>query len=183
MRILLHTCCAPCLMAPYKHLSQEHELTLFWYNPNIQPYREYLRRLRAFREYTRRIGARVIEDLSYPLEEWLYKASILSRKSNVLRCKFCYADRLFRTAMKARELGMDAFSTTLLLAPYQKHELVKELGFSIAKKVDVKFHYEDMRRWFDESEDMARKAGIYRQGYCGCIFSEADRYWRDKLDF
>ncbi|MCD6370046.1 MAG: epoxyqueuosine reductase QueH [Thermoplasmata archaeon] len=181
MKILLHACCAPCLMAPYKNLSESHDITVFWYNPNIQPYREYLRRLRTFREYTQKIGVKVIEDLSYPLEDWLYKASILSRKSNVLRCRFCYADRLFKTAKKAKDLGMDAFTTTLLLAPYQKHEMVKEIGGSIASRVGIKFYYEDMRKWFDESEKMARNAGIYRQGYCGCVFSEADRYWRDKI--
>jgi len=181
MKILLHACCAPCLMVPYNNLSESHEITVFWYNPNIQPYREYLRRLHAFREYTQKIGAKVIEDLSYPLEDWLYKASILSRKSNVLRCRFCYADRLFKTAKKAKDLGMDTFTTTLLLAPYQKHEMVKEIGKITASRVGIKFYYEDMRKWFDESEKMARNAGIYRQGYCGCVFSEADRYWRDKI--
>ena len=179
MRILLHACCAPCLMAPYRHLSEEHELTVFWYNPNIQPYREYLRRLQAFREYTKKIGAKVIEDLSYPLEEWLFKASLLSTKSNVLRCRFCYADRLYKTAANAKRLNFDAFTTTLLLAPYQKHEIIREIGEKISKKLNVKFYYEDMRKWFDEGERMARKSGLYRQGYCGCIFSEADRYWRE----
>jgi len=180
MRLLLHACCAPCLTAPYKHLSEKFDITVFWYNPNIQPYREYLRRLRAMREYTAKEGIDVICDLSYPLEEWLYKTSILSRKSNVLRCRYCYADRLYKTAKKAKELNFDLFSTTLLLAPYQKHEIVKEIGMNIAQKTGVNFYYEDMRKWFDEAEDMARKAGIYRQGYCGCIYSEADRYWRDK---
>ncbi len=181
MKILLHACCAPCLMAPYKHLSENFDVIVFWYNPNIQPYREYLRRLGAFREYTSRIGAKVIEDLSYPLEDWLLKASILSRKSNVLRCRFCYADRLYKAALTAKKISADYFSTTLLLAPYQKHEIVREIGENIGKRVGVKFYYEDMRKWFDEGEGMARKAGIYRQGYCGCVFSEADRYWRDKI--
>ena len=168
-------------MAPYKHLSEKNKIVVFWYNPNIQPYREYIRRLKAFREYTSRIGAEVIEDNSYPLEEWLFKASILSMKSNILRCRFCYGDRLYRAAITARKISADYFSTTLLLAPYQKHELVREIGEKIGKRVGVKFYYEDMRKWFDESEEMARKAGIYRQGYCGCVFSEADRYWRDKI--
>ncbi len=166
-------------MAPYKHLSKDYDIVVFWYNPNIQPYREYLRRLRAFREYTKKIGARVIEDLSYPLEDWLAKASLLSRKNNILRCRFCYADRLYKTAINAKKLNFDAFSTTLLLAPYQKHEMIKEIGEKVSKSVGITFYYEDMRGWFDEGEKMARSAGIYRQGYCGCIFSEADRYWRE----
>ena len=181
MRILLHACCAPCLMAPYKHLNEIHEITVFWYNPNIQPYREYLRRLKAFREYTRREGIKTIEDLSYPLEDWLLKASLLSKESNILRCRFCYGDRLYRTALMANKLRMDAFTTTLLLAPYQKHEIIKEIGEKISRKMGIKFYYEDMRKWFNEGEEMARKAGIYRQGYCGCIFSEADRYWKDEI--
>ncbi len=179
MQLFLHACCAPCLTAPYKHLSHEHHVTVFWYNPNIQPYREYLRRLRAFREYTSRINAEVIYDLSYPLEKWLHIASQLSMQNNVLRCRFCYADRLYKTALKAREMGYDAFTTTLLLAPYQKHEIIREIGQIISQKIGVPFYYIDMREWFDEAEDMARKAGIYRQGYCGCIYSEADRYWRE----
>ncbi len=177
--MLLHACCAPCLAAPYKHLSEEHDITVFWYNPNIQPYREYLRRLRAFRDYTSREGINVVEDLSYPLEDWLATAAMLSKKSNVLRCRFCYGERLYKTAMMAKNMGMDAFSTTLLLAPYQKHEIVREIGEKISKKVGILFYYEDMRKWFDESEALVRQAGIYRQGYCGCVFSEADRYWKD----
>ncbi len=169
-------------MAPYKHLSERYDITIFWYNPNIQPYREYLRRLKAFKEYTKKIGAKVIYDYSYPLEDWLYKTSILSKKSNVLRCKYCYADRLYRTAQKAKEMNFDLFSTTLLLAPYQKHELIKEIGERIGKSTGIDFYYEDMREWFDEGERMAREAGIYRQGYCGCIYSEADRYWREKIE-
>ncbi len=179
MKLLLHACCAPCLAAPYEHLIKEHEIVVFWYNPNIQPYREYIRRLEAFRKYTSKKGIKTIEDLSYPLEDWLYKAAMLSRKSNVLRCKFCYAERLHRVATYAKRHGFNAFSTTLLLAPYQKHELVKEIGEKIGKNMNIEFLYIDMRKWFDESEKMAREAGIYRQGYCGCVFSEADRYWRD----
>ncbi len=166
-------------MAPYKYLSQENEVVVFWYNPNIQPYREYLRRLKAFREYTKREDIKTIEDLSYSLEDWLAKAAMLSKKSNVLRCRYCYAERLYKVAMYGKMHGFDAFSTTLLLAPYQKHELVKEIGEKIGKKAGIDFYYEDMRKWFNEGEEMARKAGIYRQGYCGCVFSEADRYWRD----
>ncbi len=179
MKLLLHACCAPCLMAPYKHLSEKYDIVVYWYNPNIQPYREYLRRLKAFREYTKKAGIETVENLDYPLEDWLAKAAILSKKSNVLRCRFCYAERLYKVAMYAKTHGFDYFSTTLLLAPYQKHEMVKEIGEKLGKNVGIEFYYEDMRKWFDEGEDMARHAGIYRQGYCGCVFSEADRYWRD----
>ena len=178
MRLLLHACCAPCLAAPYKHLSEEYEVSVFWYNPNIQPYREYLRRLKSIDKYASLLKINVIYDHSYPLEKWLYITSKLSLKSNVLRCRYCYADRLFKTAMKAKELGFDYFSTTLLLAPYQKHEMIREIGESVERKVGVKFLYLDMRKWFEESEELAKKAGLYRQGYCGCIYSEADRYWR-----
>ena len=179
MKLLLHACCAPCLMAPYKHLSEDFEVTVFRYNPNIQPYREYLRRLRSIRDYAKERKIPLIEDLSYPVEDWLLKASLLSKKSNVLRCRFCYADRIYKTAMVAKMRGFDMFSTTLLLAPYQKHEIVREIGEKISRRVGIEFHYEDMRIWFEESEEMARKSGVYRQGYCGCIFSEVDRYWKE----
>ena len=181
MRMLLHACCAPCLMAPYKHLQEKFDIVVYWYNPNIQPYREYVRRYNAFKNYTGEHGIPVVADLSYPLEEWLARASLLSKKSNVLRCRYCYAERLYKVAKYASEHGFYYFSTTLLLAPYQKHELVKEIGDKIGRSTGVQFYYEDMRKWFDESEKMARESGVYRQGYCGCIFSEADRYWRDRL--
>ncbi len=180
MKLLLHACCAPCLAAPYKHLKEIYEITIFWYNPNIQPYREYLRRLRSLRKYASAVGAEVIYDYDYPLEKWLYVTSRLSMRSNVLRCRYCYADRLYRTAKTAKEMGFDAFSTTLLLAPYQKHEMIREIGESIEKNLGIKFHYQDMRGWFEESEDLAKKMGLYRQGYCGCIYSEADRYWKEE---
>ncbi len=179
MRVLLHACCAPCLIYPYRKLSEEHEVDVFWYNPNIQPYREYLRRLYAIRKYARNVGINLIENLEYPLEEWLLIASKLSIKSNVLRCKYCYAMRFKKTASYAKEHGYDAFTTTLLLAPYQKHELIKEIGENIARIMRIEFLYIDFRDHFDEAERMAKEAGIYRQGYCGCVFSEADRYWKD----
>ncbi len=168
-------------MAPYKHLSRIFEVSVFWYNPNIHPYREFLRRLRSVRDFCSKYDISLVEDLSYPIEDWLLKASLLSKKSNVLRCRFCYGDRLYKTALVAKELGFDLFSTTLLLAPYQKHELVKEIGFKVSDKVGIDFYYEDMRKWFKESEDMAKMEGVYRQGYCGCVFSEVDRYWRENL--
>ena len=151
--ILIHACCAPCV-SPI--LDEVHDYHVFWYNPNIHPYREYLRRLETLKKLKEEKHFTLIVDPEYPLQNWLEIAIKLNKKSDVLRCRFCYADRLERTARYAKENGYEYFTTSLLYSPYQKHELVKEIGESIAKKY-----------------------GLYRQGYCGCIFSEFDRYYRE----
>ncbi|HEU12502.1 MAG TPA: hypothetical protein ENO35_00225, partial [Euryarchaeota archaeon] len=110
------------------------------------------------------------------LQEWLEKATMLNRKSDVLRCRYCYADRLDRTARYARDHGYDSFTTSLLYSPYQKHEIVREIGNNIAKKYGITFYYMDFRDLYPRGDEIAKRYGLYRQGYCGCIFSEFDRY-------
>jgi len=108
----------------------------------------------------------------YPLESFLR----LQMSNMESRCTSCYEMRLAATAKKAREEGIRTFSTTLLVSPYQKHELIAEIGKSVQRETGVEFFYNDWRPRWRETRELARNRGFYLQKYCGCIFSEAERY-------
>jgi hypothetical protein len=97
------------------------------------------------------------------------------------RCGDCFRLRLSKTALVAREKGFDAFTTTLLISPYQKHELLREIGEQIAQREDVEFLYEDLRTGFRESQRISRELNLYHQKYCGCLYSEWERFGKVKI--
>ncbi|MDH4222181.1 MAG: epoxyqueuosine reductase QueH [candidate division Zixibacteria bacterium] len=176
MEILIHICCGPCLTYPLKRLTEKgHTLTGFWYNPNIHPYTEYQNRLEAARylEWSK-VFPMIYEDF-YDLEGFLKE--ILPHLED--RCRFCYQLRLGRTARVAREKGFEAFSTTLLVSPTQKHEIINEIGEKLAEEYKIKFFYEDLRPGYYEGKNLAKEMNLYRQKYCGCIFSEKERYYKE----
>ncbi len=174
MRILVHVCCAPCFTYPHKRLEEEgHEIAGFFYNPNIHPYQEYRSRRDALEKYVEIKAAKVIYKDDYDIEGYLRGA--LAAKD---RCMPCYTLRLAETAKTARSLGFDAFTTTLLISPYQKHEMLAQVGKKIADENGIEFYYEDFREGYRESRDIARGLGLYMQKYCGCIFSEKERYFK-----
>lgn len=174
--ILIHACCAPCLSSILDEIDEPYKV--FWYNPNIQPYREYLRRLDTLEKLKKEKNFEIVYDFDYNLQHWLENATKLNKKSDVLRCRFCYADRLERTAKYAKEHGFDGFTSSTLYSPYQKHELIREIGSAIAKKYGIEFYYRDFRDLYPKGDEIAKRYGLYRQGYCGCIFSEFDKYFR-----
>lgn len=173
MRILLHTCCAPCLVYPLDELSSErHEVTALFFNPNIHPYSEFLRRLDAFTSYVRDHRVPVLEDNGLPsMEEWLRE--VVFRELH--RCRICFHLRLDRTAALAARRGFDAFSTTLLYSRFQKHDLLKETGEAVSEQHGIRFIYRDWRKGWNEGVKKYRGLGLYRQKYCGCIYSEQER--------
>ena len=173
-KILLHTCCAPCSTFVIKKLREEgyEDITSYWYNINIHPYTEYKQRLETLIEYTKMINVPLVIDYDYGIREFT-KAVI----DNIdARCGFCYRSRIERTVKYAKENGYDAFSTTLLVSPYQKHELIIKIAEELANEYGIDFIYYDFREGFREGQQMARDAGLYMQKYCGCIYSEEDRY-------
>ncbi|MBO5143338.1 MAG: epoxyqueuosine reductase QueH [Clostridia bacterium] len=173
-KILLHTCCAPCSTFVIKKLREEgyEDITSYWYNINIHPYTEYKQRLETLIEYTKMIDIPLVIDYDYGIREFT-KAVI----DNIdARCGFCYRSRLERTVKYAKENGYDAFSTTLLVSPYQKHELIIKIAEELASEYGIDFIYYDFREGFREGQQMARDAGLYMQKYCGCIYSEENRY-------
>lgn len=171
MKLLLHTCCAPCLIYPAGRLLEEgHELTTFYYNPNIQPFSEFDRRRDAFIYYTQMKGLPVMED-AYDFQNYLRQVAFHEDE----RCRICYRMRMMKTAENAAFHGFEAFSTTLLVSPYQQHEDLAEAGREAAEVHGVEFLYQDFREGFREGRRIARELGIYRQKYCGCVYSEAER--------
>jgi len=145
-----------------------------FYNPNIHPYKEWERRLDALRTALSKSGVPLHVPYCYHLEDFLRGTVFLEGN----RCEFCYLMRLGYTACFARNNGFDAFTTTLLISPYQKHELIKKSGEFAALQHSLLFLYRDFRPLFKNGQEVARKMDLYRHGYCGCIYSEKERYYK-----
>ncbi len=177
MKLLLHICCGPCSAACVKHLREEDiDITGYWYNPNIHPYKEYESRLNALQEYAKLIDLNVIYEDYYGLRE--FTKNVIDKLDN--RCGYCYTSRIDHIAKYAKENGYDAFTSTLFISPYQKHDLLKTICEKIAKKYDIEFLYRDFRPYYREGQAMFRETGLYMQKYCGCVFSEEERYKKTK---
>ncbi|MGB9636615.1 MAG: epoxyqueuosine reductase QueH [Thermoplasmata archaeon] len=173
--LLLHICCAPCFTYVRKALrAQSIEFTGYFYNPNIHPLKEYLLRAETLKNFVSATGEKVIFNTDYPAREFIISSITLEQEGKI-RCSACYEKRLRATAIAARERGCRTYSTTLLLSPYQKHELLVEIGNRIADEESVDFYYEDFRHGFRESIEIARAKNLYLQNYCGCIFSEFEK--------
>ena len=179
MNLLLHMCCGPCSCYPVKVLrGQGIEPTGYFFNPNIHPYKEWDMRLKAAEEFAARSEMKIITDKHYMLRDFLRRALAAEQVENG-RCRMCYTWRLEETARYAAENGFDAFTSTLFYSIYQQHELMKETAEHFAKVYGVKFHYEDFRPGWQEGIDISQELELYRQPYCGCIFSEEERYSRE----
>lgn len=172
MKILLHACCAPCLIYPLERLLENgSSVAAFFYNPNIHPFQEYKSRKQA------------IEDLKFDLEvdypdygpQEFFQA-VNGKEFARDRCRICWRLRLKKTAQAAKDKGYTHFTTTLLVSPYQDHEALKKIGTDIAREEGVEFYYEDFRPGFRKAHDQAKAKGIYCQKYCGCIYSEVERF-------
>ena len=173
MNILLHTCCGPCALYPLRTLrTAGHQVTGFFYNHNIHPYQEYTLRRDAVMQMAEHEAMPLIMRDDYDLEGFLSNVAAEPEK----RCSYCYASRLRATAKIAAEGGFDAFTAALLYSRYQKHEEIKELGERIGQEFGVPFHYEDFRPGWQEGIKLSKELGLYRQQYCGCIYSEKERY-------
>ena len=180
MKLLLHICCGPCALYPVKELLNKKfdKITGFFYNPNIHPPSEYKRRKDALYEASRGqaclspTGFEIIYP-EYKMEE--YFRAVLLKEDSPERCSLCWELRLSETANFAKNNGFDAFTTTLLISPYQNHEKVKNIGESIAEEKGIQFYYQDFRPGFKDGQEQARKENLYRQKYCGCVFSELER--------
>lgn len=177
-KVLLHCCCAPCSVSCVEPLRSEGiEPVAFWYNPNIHPFKEYEARRDCLVEYSARVGMELIVKEDYGLREFVKNVANDIEK----RCTYCYAHRLEETAKFASENGFSAFTSTLLASIYQNHDLMIELCEKFSEKYGVEFLYRDFRPNFREGNQKARNEGLYMQKYCGCVFSEEDRYSKQIL--
>jgi len=176
--LLVHACCGPCAITVFRTLAgRGMDFAGFYYNPNIHPLMEYLRRKEALAEVGRRMSVEIaFADQEYDPAVFLRQAAF--READ--RCRSCYALRLDRAAREARDKGFEGFTTTLLYSKYQDHEAIRAAGEAAAEAHGVAFAYEDFRPGWDEGIRLSKEWELYRQPYCGCIFSEFDRY-RKKL--
>ena len=191
MKILLHICCSNCATYPFKILKEEdHDFAGFWFNPNIHPLEEYSLRLDSLKS----LADRWLMDVFY-VEEYMpdeyFKMFGISTSNGLNsfndsfvespeRCKACYKLRLEKTAEEAGKRGFEAFSTTLLISPYQDFDQIVTLGRELARNYGVAFFQKDFRPYFRDSGVLSRDLGLYRQKYCGCIFSRKERESRER---
>ena len=173
MNTLLHICCAPCANQCIEVLQGDgFGVTGLWYNPNIHPFTEYRARRNTVREYLESIQVGLIEKNDYALRPFV--RAVADDIAN--RCGKCYEIRLFEAARQASEGGFDSFTSSLFISPYQNHELMRQTAERAASEYGVEFLYRDFRPYFRAGQDKARELGMYMQKYCGCVFSEEERY-------
>lgn len=169
----MHVCCGPCTLYPLRVLRDEGiDVRGYFYNPNIHPYREFKRRIGGLVTLAEEKQFAVEIDRNYGLTQYLRRVVHNEEK----RCSICYDMRLVRAAKRAVEMGMDAFTTTLLYSKYQNHVQLKEKCRLLADKFEIEFLYRDFREGWQQGIDESIAMEIYRQPYCGCIYSEQERY-------
>ncbi|MHB8881838.1 MAG: epoxyqueuosine reductase QueH [Thermodesulfovibrionales bacterium] len=173
MKILMHICCSNCSIYPLQQLHlQGMTIKGLWFNPNIHPFTEYSLRRESLMRLQRLWGLDVDYDNDYNLDDFL--GSVVGKGPG--RCESCYRIRLERTAQTARTLGMDCFTTSLLASPYQKFDMIRAIGSELAGKYGIAFLADDVRQGWHLSRKLTAELGLYRQKYCGCIYSEMERF-------
>ncbi len=174
MKLLMHICCSNCSIYPLEiFLYKGIDVQGLWYNPNIHPFTEYTNRLDSLIKLQKiwNLDIEYIDD--YPLNDFL--KSIVSREGK--RCEICYLIRLEKSAETAKKMKLDGFTTSLLASPYQKFDMILKIGQDIGKKHGIQFYYDDLRNGWNISKGLSIEFGLYRQKYCGCIYSEMERYF------
>lgn len=173
MKILLHTCCGPCSIYPVKILRRKgHHVAGFFYRHNIHPFTEMEKRQQAVETLAEKIDLKVIYQKDYTPE--IFIRNVVFRENQ--RCRYCYHDRLRAAARIARRGKFDFFTTTLLYSKHQMHALIRSIGEAEGETAGVPFLYEDFSKGWQEGIDASKAMGLYRQQYCGCIYSEKERY-------
>ncbi|MFQ5816192.1 MAG: epoxyqueuosine reductase QueH [Candidatus Hydrothermarchaeaceae archaeon] len=175
--LLLHICCAPCSTHVVEKLMGSYDVTGFFYNPNIHPRDEYVHRLETARGYAGKIGVELLEG-EYDVERWMEATrGYENEPEGGARCPICYRLRLEETAKRAKAGGYDYFATTLTISPHKKAAVINPIGMEMAEKYGVNFHGEDFKKkdGFGHSVEMSKEHGLYRQEYCGCVYSREER--------
>jgi predicted adenine nucleotide alpha hydrolase (AANH) superfamily ATPase len=173
MSILMHLCCGPCSLYPLEVLQNKgHKVCGYFFNPNIHPFREFKKRLGAVEEMAAHRNLKVDYLRDYGLRDFMRK--VVFNEEN--RCAICYEIRLTAAVEHAKAVGADAFTSTLLYSRYQNHEKIRQIAEKLAVQHGIPFYYEDFRQGWQQGIDKSREMGLYRQTYCGCIYSEQERY-------
>ncbi len=169
----MHLCCANCGLYPIKNLTEKGiAIKGLWFNPNIHPYAEYNLRLNALKQLQK------LWDLDVEYIDYYGLKEFIRRTENGTgdRCYVCYTMRLDETARKAKDMGLDGFTTSALVSPYQKFDIIVKVGREMEEKHSISFYLEDFRPGWKKGVSLSKELGLYRQRYCGCIYSEMERY-------
>lgn len=184
-RLLLHSCCAPCSSACLEKLTPYFDITILYYNPNIEPYEEYLKRkeeeIRFIKEYHHQNKIDIL-DCDYDHEKFIKIAKGLEKEpERGKRCLKCYNLRMEYTAIKAKELGYDYFATTLTLSPLKDSQVLNNIGYAISKKIDIPYLPSDFKKnnGYQRSIELSKEYNLYRQNFCGCIYSKEKSISKD----
>lgn len=179
-KLLIHACCAPCLVGVYEYITlnlnefeinSSENIDILWYNINIQPKSEYEKRKETLKEYLKTINKKTIIIDEYNLQEFCKVAVNTSEYGFIDRCEYCYKKRLEKLFLYASNNGYNSVTTTLLISPYQKHERIISICRELQNKYNIKFIYKDFREFYRKGQLRAKELGLYRQKYCGCVFS------------
>ena len=173
MKLLMHICCSNCSIYPLQDLLLKGmDIKGLWFNPNIHPYTEYAKRMESV-EKLRKLWSFEVEYIDeYPLDSFL--KAVVDQGAD--RCAVCYAIRLDKTAETAKKMGLDGFTTSLLASPYQKFAIINNIGNEMALRHGIAFYPEDFRKGWHISKSLSTELGLYKQKYCGCVYSEMERF-------
>ena len=177
--VLIHCCCAHCSAYTISYWrGQGYEVSALWYNPNIHPYTEHQHRLEAMRSLAKQMAFPLIITEGYDMID--YFRQVVGHEAE--RCRYCFQLRLKKTADTATLMGFDAFTTSLLISPHQKHDQLREAGDRLAQEKAIAFLYADLRKRYSDSRRITKPLNLYRQQYCGCLYSEWERYTGVKIE-
>jgi len=172
-KVLIHVCCAHCTAYTVDYWRQQgYKVSALWHNPNIHPYTEHQHRLEAMKSLAQEMNLPLTVTEGYDMIEYFRR--VAGHESQ--RCQYCFRLRLSKTAETARQTGFSAFTTTLLISPHQKHDLLREIGDELAKEKNIEFLYAGLRKRYSDSRHLTKPLNLYRQQYCGCIYSEWEHH-------
>ena len=180
-KLLLHSCCAPCSSRCIEFLSEYFDITVLYYNPNISPEEEYEKRKQEQIKFINEFKTKNkldFMDIEYNYDDFLNIArGMENEKEGGPRCFKCYNLRLEKTAQVAKENNYDYFGTTLTVSPYKNSQVLNQIGEELSKKYDIKYLYSDFKKneGYKRSIELSKVYNLYRQDYCGCIYSKLER--------
>lgn len=175
--LLLHSCCGPCSTAVITRLINYFDITIYYYNPNIEPFNEYLKRKEEQLKVIRELGVKYI---NCDYENDIYRKAVKGLEDlpeGSKRCFLCFKLRLLKTALKAKEENFEYFGTTLTVSPHKNSEVINLIGKDLEENIKVKYLYSDFKKkeGYKISIELSKKFNLYRQNYCGCVFSKMER--------
>ncbi|MFQ6122299.1 MAG: epoxyqueuosine reductase QueH [Dehalococcoidales bacterium] len=177
--VLIHCCCAHCAAYTVEYWRQQgYEVSALWYNPNIHPYMEHQYRLEAMKNLAQKVNLPLTVVPGYDIIEYFRR--VVGYESQ--RCQYCFRLRLSKTAETAFQRGFSAFTTTLLISRHQKHDLLHKVGNELAREKGIEFLYADLRKRYSDSRHLTKPLNLYRQQYCGCVYSEWERRTNIKIE-